>query len=209
MRLEWHAAANQKAREKYVGMVVTTKKDGDCKIVEYHNRDHMVAEFNDGTRVKTSVSQVCRGSIRNPMKPSVRGVGFGGIGKYNSSNSPIAWAKWGNMFERCYCPKYQSERPSYIGVSIDERWYNFQEFAKWFYNQPFFVKGWHLDKDLLVKGNRVYGPDTCCLVPNEVNSLTVNHADDRKAFDKAVEKWRGKIDERVVSALEVWFDKAN
>lgn len=28
-----------------------------------------------------------------------------------------------------------------------------------------------LDKDILVKDNKIYNPDTCCLVPNEINSL--------------------------------------
>lgn len=32
---------------------------------------------------------------------------------------------------------------------------------------------WHLDKDILIKGNKVYSPDTCCLVPQEINILFV------------------------------------
>lgn len=28
-----------------------------------------------------------------------------------------------------------------------------------------------LDKDIFIKGNKVYGPDTCCLVPIRVNAL--------------------------------------
>lgn len=34
----------------------------------------------------------------------------------------------------------------------------------------FYEKGFELDKDILVKGNRVYGPDTCVFVPAEVNA---------------------------------------
>ena len=31
--------------------------------------------------------------------------------------------------------------------------------------------GWELDKDILVKGNKIYSPDTCCFVPKEVNTV--------------------------------------
>lgn len=206
MLLDWQIEANEKARRKYVGMVVETKRDGRCTIIDYTGRDKMLAEFEDGTVVSTSVSQVGRGSIRNPMKPAVYGVGFGGIGPYNSSNSRVAWHKWGNMLERCYCPKYLTRKPSYVGCSVDTYWLNFQNFARWFNDQPFFERGWHLDKDLIIKGNRVYRPEACSLVPSEVNMLTVNSSNDRAAFERAVIDWSGKIDQRVISALEVWFE---
>ena len=30
---------------------------------------------------------------------------------------------------------------------------------------------YELDKDLLYKGNKIYGPDTCCLIPSELNTI--------------------------------------
>ena len=32
--------------------------------------------------------------------------------------------------------------------------------------------GWHLDKDILKKGNNVYSKETCCFVPKEINVPT-------------------------------------
>ena len=69
---------------------------------------------------------------------------------------------------------------SYKGVEVCEEWYNFQNFAEWCETQKFLnakdVKGksYQLDKDILVKGNKIYSPDTCCFVPPEINSLFIN-----------------------------------
>ena len=47
-------------------------------------------------------------------------------------------------------------------------------------------EGWHLDKDILVKGNKVYSPETCCFVPVELNSLLVNSRATRGEFPVGV-----------------------
>ena len=33
------------------------------------------------------------------------------------------------------------------------------------------MKDWQLDKDILVKGNKVYSAKNCCFVPKEINKL--------------------------------------
>lgn len=76
---------------------------------------------------------------------------------------------WGKMLARCYCPLTQEKKPSYVGCSVDERFLNFQEFAAWASRQVGVDLGWQLDKDILVIGNRVYGPDTCVMAPPELN----------------------------------------
>ena len=80
---------------------------------------------------------------------------------------------WSGIIERCTNEKYQSKKPTYVDCSIDERWKTIQPFIIWFeenYN-PETMQGWHLDKDILVKGNKVYSPESCCFVPREINNL--------------------------------------
>ena len=57
---------------------------------------------------------------------------------------------------------------SYLNCTI--AWESLREFRQWAVGQIGFDRpGWELDKDILVKGNRIYGPDTCVFVPPDVN----------------------------------------
>ena len=72
---------------------------------------------------------------------------------------------------------YQGKFAPYDGVTVAPEWLGYgtgdQAFCDWAVRQPGWGKGWHLDKDLLVPGNRIYGPQTCCFIPREVNSAII------------------------------------
>lgn len=58
--------------------------------------------------------------------------------------------------------------PAYLDCTVE--WRGEVDFRTWAVKQiGFSEEGWELDKDILVKGNRVYGPDTCVFVPSELN----------------------------------------
>ena len=89
-------------------------------------------------------------------------------------NNKIIWrcpfyTKWEHMLERCYSLKFHKQYPSYIGCSVCPEWRYFSKFRLWMENKKW--EGMDLDKDLLVRGNRVYGPDTCCFLPKAINNL--------------------------------------
>ena len=138
--------------------------------VDSHNID---IKFEDGfISYNKEYDKFKKGSILNPYFPSIFGKGYFGESDISFKGTK-EYISWHGMFTRCYSDKYHVNKPSYIGCSIDESWYNFQNFIKWFnenYN-PEIMQGWHLDKDILVKGNKVYSPKTCCFVPNEINIL--------------------------------------
>lgn len=83
--------------------------------------------------------------------------------KENGKSTPM-FEIWRSIKKRC------GKRANYFDCSISNEWEkDFQAFAEW--AAPIYKKGWQIDKDILVKGNKVYSPDTCCFVPKEINYI--------------------------------------
>ena len=66
---------------------------------------------------------------------------------------------WKDMIRRGHDQKYQAENPTYIGCTVVKEWHRFSVFAEWMQAQNH--DGLYLDKDIILPGNKVYGPDTC------------------------------------------------
>ena len=101
----------------------------------------------------------------------VQGIGFNDADYVIGGNGwrcPF-YKKWESMLQRCYSPKWHKQNPTYIGCSVCPEWRYFSKFRLWMSTQNW--KGMELDKDLLVKDNQVYGPDTCCFLPTAINCL--------------------------------------
>lgn len=106
----------------------------------------------------------------------VYGVGVIGSGKHKSSEKGIPtkkYRKWVSMIGRCYDEKVRIKNPSYNNCTVSKCWLDFQNFGDWYDDN--FREGCQLDKDILIKGNEIYGPDTCCFVPLEVNYLIIRN----------------------------------
>ncbi len=80
---------------------------------------------------------------------------------------------WKLVLWRCYDKNFHAKQKSYSDKTVCEEWHNFQNFAEWYEEnwKPWMDKTWQLDKDILIKGNKIYSPKTCCFVPHEINSL--------------------------------------
>lgn len=164
-----------------VGDVITSEHGGDFTVISKAERPNFWnIKFNDVGGYETTVdaSQIYRRSVANLNKATRLGVGYLGVGPYKGSfmvdgvrHRTKEFESWSGMLKRCYCPKTQERQPSYKGCTVHPVWHNFQVFAKWYTEQPGYAEGWDLDKDLLVEGNKVYGPDTCVLLPRQINSL--------------------------------------
>lgn len=81
---------------------------------------------------------------------------------------------WRNMLQRCYSEKLHRKHPTYAGCTVSDDFKYFQRFAKWCQLQVGFgLDGYHLDKDVLLKGNKLYSEETCVFVPSNINLLLI------------------------------------
>lgn len=106
------------------------------------------------------------------IRDKIYGVGIVGEGEYSAgagkkNKHTIQYSTWLSMLKRCYDEKEHIKHPSYKTCETYEDWKNLQEFSKWFDEN--YVEGYQLDKDLLVQGNKLYSPATCCFLPQEIN----------------------------------------
>ena len=160
-----------------VGKYFETLSYGKCLVTDYNNYMDITVLFdNPYYETKTRLDHLQRGLVKNPFYPKVRGVGYIGVGKFNSKHP--SYKHWVRLFRRVY-DEIDNYNSAYRDVSICEEWYNFQNFAAWCEIQKFFGaedsegKPYQLDKDILVKGNKVYSPETCCFVPHKINTLLI------------------------------------
>lgn len=155
------------------GEIHFNKQGYAIEIVEFYSTRNCTIEFENGVVFKNmQYGNVKLGNIKNPYHPSTHGVGYIGVGNFipsMSNKDTPHYIKWCTLLTRCYHKKSVDRRLTYKDCRVCEKWHNFQNFAKWF--EENYIEGFELDKDILVKGNKIYSPETCCFVPHEINNL--------------------------------------
>lgn len=123
-------------------------------------------------------------------KKPVYGVG---INDLKNGTLERCYLTWYNILTRCYDPVTQSKEPTYKGCSICDEWKILSNFKAWFENPSNgYQDGYALDKDILVKGNKIYSPDTYCFVPQSINSVFTNRIRFRGAYPLGVTLSNGR-----------------
>ena len=129
------------------------------KIINYNNCDDIIVEFQDKykEKVHTKYCHFKKGTVLNPKSQNF---------SYNLNNAKSFWS---NMLKRC---ENKFKNKNYDSYCCKE-WEDFSNFEKWFNENYYEVEGERmaLDKDILVKGNKVYSPETCVFVPQRINTL--------------------------------------
>lgn len=171
-----------------VGHKFVTNSGWNGEVIEWKDAFNVKVRWQDGSESTTSWSDIKGGSIKPLFQPSVCGIGYVGEGRFiprsykklqeGKEYAPdVLYAYWMRMITRCYNEKEQAKPSSraYIGCSVDSDWHNFQNFVEWALVNPHYGKLddggkiWHLDKDIISVGNRVYRASSCTFVPNEIN----------------------------------------
>lgn len=130
----------------------------------------------------------CPHCARDAQKKLVYGVGINDL--LYTRRTP-AYLAWTSMLQRCYSKKYQDKKSTYVGCVVSKEWLIFSNFKNWFDSpENGYCEGFVLDKDILIKGNKKYSPETCCIVPKEINSLLTSRKQYRGTCPIGVTKQR-------------------
>ena len=163
--------------------ILYESSSGKFKIISYTDSKNVRVKFIDtGYETTSSLNAIRKGVIKDRLLPSVLGVGF--IGGNNPSKIDGKHTKeylvWRSMLTRCYDEKFKVKYPTYKHCFCSVSFNSYDWFYDWCNKQVSFgVDGFELDKDLLVKGNKVYSEDTCVFLPKEINNALLKRDDDR------------------------------
>ena len=162
---------------EYEGRVFKTNNYGDVVVLEYNNaRDVTIKFLNTGNIRKTGTPELRNGEIRDNEAFPIYKVGVMDIPNElrRGQPHPREYSIWNGVRQRCYNENIRHLTPSYQGVEMSENFKKYSYFKEWCNKQVGFdQEGWQLDKDILVKGNKLYSEDTCCFVPPEINCLVL------------------------------------
>ena len=160
-----------------VGKVCKSLNSGDFKILKYNDSYNVEIQF-----LKTEYETVARlghiksGSVKDPYSPSVYGVGITGV-KYPITINCVhtkEYDLWNGMLRRCYSNTLKKKYPTYIDCEVSDKFKSYEYFYEWCHKQiGFSNKDWNLDKDLLIKGNKVYSENSCVFIPKEINLMLI------------------------------------
>ena len=166
-----------------VGKVCKSNLSGEFKILKYNNKENVEIQFiSTGFKTVARLTNIKSGSIKDPYVPLVYGVGVSGIkypSKLNGRNTKEC-DLWHSMLERCYSDIYKKKYPTYEDCKCSDNFKSYEYFYEWCHNQiGFGVSDFELDKDLLVKGNKIYSENICVFIPSEINSLLTKRESSR------------------------------
>lgn len=196
-----------------MGDVFYSKSYGKFEVTEYMNaRCVKILFYNTGGITTASAGNIRNGRVKDVLAKDVFGVGCIGSGEFksrlpNNGSCTKEYSTWSSMLFRCYGnERDESTLRSYKDCIVCEDWHNFQNFAQWCQTQPeMLYKDSSLDKDIRVKGNRIYSPETCCFVPSYINTAVTGIKHQNSTGKAGVWKFKDSY----VSEITLFGSKSN
>ena len=161
-------------KSQRVGTKITNHNGFTAECIEYNNANDISIKVNT-----TIIPHVIWGNfINGKFKINQYGGYVGSLDKSDDIRKiSKEYESWLSMLKRCYSQSVKNNRPTYDQCTVCDEWMNYDNFYNWIINQSNYTKWknspskWCLDKDLLFKSNKLYSPETCVLVPNNINCL--------------------------------------
>jgi hypothetical protein len=118
------------------------------------------------------------------------------------------WRTWAGIIRRTDCRdlKWLKSHKSYEGCTLDLRWYKLSAFKEW-------IEQWEdyqnkeVDKDILIPGNKIYGPDTCLMVTPIVNKWFMPNPNSSSDLPRGVSKANKDCKKPYFSQIKTIFGK--
>lgn len=139
------------------------------------------------------------------------GINDGKYPSWENNASTKCYEVWVKML--CRCVKKDKKHIAYHTATCSDNFKNYSYFYEWCQTQVGFnQEDFHLDKDVLVKGNKVYSEDTCVFIPRELNLLLTKCDRSRGIYPVGVTLRKGRFRARLsINHKEVsagYFDNA-
>lgn len=164
-----------KRSEVVIGQTYTTPNDEQYQVIKSIDDARYLIRFTKSDNYQIadiSVFNTIR--LRDYSQRPIFVVGYA-IGTFDnpvilSDNSRECSHKtWYQMMTRCY---KNGGIKSYKDVTVCDKWHNYMDFRTWYLqncdlDNP---QNFALDKDLFGSEYKVYSPETCCFLPQEINS---------------------------------------
>lgn len=171
--------------------VYKLKCGANAEIIGIKNKNDIIVKILEtNEEIKTNYNIIKNGNLKIDAYPSVFGVGITGDEKTKDSKGRYidSYRTWQNMLQRCYDDEFKIKHSTYKHCEVCEEWLYYSNFKKWYEENYYIVDNerMSLDKDILVKGNKIYSPDTCVFVPQKINSLFTKRDNDRGDFPLGV-----------------------
>lgn len=188
-------------KEIRVGEEKYNNKGTLMKIIRYENITDLDVEFQDEYKYKTKAyyQNFKKGTILNPYDKSIYGVGYSGIGSHptriDKNKMSLVYSIWHSLISRCYNEKMRHNFPAYENCIVCDEWHNFQVFADWYEDNYYNDNSggrMHMDKDILITGNRLYSPETCIFVPQRINMIFMTKFN-KSGLPTGVSSYRNKF----------------
>lgn len=159
----------------YQGLTMFIVKYNTSKSIVVQFRDIIDRTTNRAELVNTTYKNFVDGSIKSKFNPSVYGIGITGKdGIMDGDKNKNSYMCWMNMLRRCYNESYLDNKAiTYKDCTVCNEWLYYPNFEKWYDENYYEIDGErvHLDKDILIEGNKVYSPNTCIFVPQSINNI--------------------------------------
>ena len=130
---------------------------------------YLVEFIDSGAEKVVGTSSILSKEVKDPTRVSLHGVLYL-CGDSLPKGRP--YNLWTAIITRCTVRDDRYSAYSKIGVTLDDKWKDYGNFLAW-YNRNY-IEGFEVDKDLLSNymypnSPPIYGEDTCCFLPKEIN----------------------------------------